>query len=41
VLSHHAVHDEASWTFLARLFERTRNLAGVRWCSAGALFAAA
>ncbi len=41
VLSHHAVHDEASWVFLARLFERTRGLAAVRWRSAGALFAAA
>ncbi len=41
VLSHHAVHDEPSWTFLARLFEFTRDLAAVRWRSAGALFAAA
>ncbi len=41
VLSHHAVHDEACWTFLARLFERTRGLAAARWRSAGALFAAA
>ena len=41
VLSHHAVHDEASWTFLARFFEFTRVLTGVRWRSASALFAAA
>jgi len=41
VLSHHAVHDEASWTFLARLFERTQSLAAVRWRNAGTLFAAA
>ncbi len=41
VLSHHAVHDEASWTFLARLFECTRGLAAARWRHADALFAAA
>ncbi len=41
VLSHHAVHDEACWSFLARLFERTCGLAAVRWRSADGLFAAA
>jgi hypothetical protein len=30
-LTHHADHDEALWTFLARLFEETRDRAGVRW----------
>ena len=38
-LTHHAVHDEAAWTFMGRLFERTRALEGVRWHSAGQLFA--
>jgi hypothetical protein len=30
-LTHHAVHDESLWSFLARLFEKTRDRAGVRW----------
>jgi hypothetical protein len=30
-LTHHAVHDEAAWAFLERLFESTRGLAGVAW----------
>jgi hypothetical protein len=30
-LTHHAVHDEALWSFLARLFEETSGRAGVRW----------
>ena len=30
-LTHHAVHDEATWTFLERLFESTRGLPGVVW----------
>ena len=30
-LTHHERHDEAAWTFLARLFERTLQHAGVRW----------
>lgn len=37
VLTHHAAHDEASWTFLERLFERTR-AGGARWSEASALF---
>jgi hypothetical protein len=30
-LTHHAVHDEALWSFLAQLFDETRNRPGVRW----------
>jgi hypothetical protein len=37
-LTHHAVHDEAAWNFLRRLFETTRAIAGVEWRSAGELF---
>ena len=37
VLTHHAVHDEATWTFLARLAERTRRHGAV-WHDAAALF---
>lgn len=37
-LSHHLVHDEACWTFLARLLERTGARSGVVWRSADALF---
>ena len=37
-LTHHAVHDDAAWTFLERLFETTRKLPGVRWRSAPELF---
>jgi hypothetical protein len=37
-LSHHAVHDEAAWAFLERVFEATRLAPGVRWCSAQELF---
>lgn len=37
-LSHHAVHDEPAWSFLALLFERTQARAGVAWRSAGELF---
>lgn len=33
-LTHHAVHDDAAWTFLARLFA----LRGPRWVSAAELF---
>ena len=39
VLTHHAVHDEAAWTFLARLYERTRRH-GARWAEARSLFPA-
>jgi len=37
-LTHHACHDEAAWTFLARLFEVLRAQEGVRWARAGDLF---
>jgi len=30
-LTHHAVHDEAAWAFLERLFESTRELPAVAW----------
>jgi len=38
-LTHHAVHDEAAWRFLERLFEVTIRAGGVRWRRAGELFA--
>ena len=37
-LTHHACHDEAAWQFLARLFEVSRRLPGVRWVAARELF---
>lgn len=37
-LSHHAVHDEAAWTFLERLFETAREAPGLRWRGAQELF---
>ena len=37
-LSHHAVHDEAAWSFLERLFEMTGAAPGQRWRSARELF---
>jgi hypothetical protein len=37
-LSHHAVHDEASWAFLEQLFETLRAAPGLRWCGAQELF---
>ena len=37
-LTHHAVHDEAAWMFLERLFETTRKMPGVRWRGAHELF---
>ena len=37
-LTHHAVHDEALWSFLARLFEQTRDRPGVRWLSPAEVF---
>lgn len=37
-LTHHAVHDEAAWSFLAMLLERTRRTDGVRWRAATDLF---
>ena len=37
-LTHHAVHDEAAWGFLQRLFETTRAIPGVAWRRAEELF---
>lgn len=37
-LTHHAVHDEAAWTFLARLFELTRGRSGIEWRRARQFF---
>jgi hypothetical protein len=37
-LSHHAVHDEAAWAFLERLFETLRAAPGRRWLRAQELF---
>ncbi|HUK05300.1 MAG TPA: hypothetical protein VLV90_09505 [Burkholderiales bacterium] len=37
-LSHHAVHDDAAWRFLERLFETLRAVPGVRWLGAQELF---
>jgi len=37
-LTHHACHDEAAWSFLARLFEAARDGRGVRWRRAAELF---
>ena len=31
LLTHHAAHEEASWTFIARFLERTRRHRAVRW----------
>ena len=37
-LSHHAVHDEAAWSFLERLFETIRAVPYARWRRASELF---
>lgn len=37
-LTHHAVHDEAAWAFLERLFESTRSLPAVAWRRPAELF---
>jgi hypothetical protein len=37
-LSHHAVHDEAAWEFLERLFETLRAAPGLRWVGVQELF---
>jgi len=39
-LSHHLVHDPATWEFLEQLFAATQGRAGVRWRHAVELFAA-
>ena len=35
LLTHHAVHEEATWSFLARFIERTRRHPAVRWLAPG------
>ena len=35
LLTHHTVHEEATWTFLARLMERTRRHPAARWLAPG------
>lgn len=37
-LTHHAVHDAATWQFLEHLFDFSRRLEGVRWIASGAYF---
>lgn len=37
-LTHHAVHDPATWDFLARLFDTTRAMSGVSWRRGEAIF---
>lgn len=39
-LTHHACHDEALWSFLARLFKETSDRAGVRWLRPADVFLA-
>lgn len=36
-LTHHELHDDAAWNFLAYLFDRTRRL-GARWVDAASIF---
>lgn len=38
-LTHHAVQQEASWTFLTRLFQATKELPGLRWLEPVEVFA--
>ena len=35
VLTHHAVHDDATWTFIARFLERTADHPAARWLAPG------
>ena len=35
LLTHHAVHGETTWTFVARLIERTRSHPATRWLAPG------
>jgi hypothetical protein len=39
ILTHHLVHDEASWTFLEALFEHTTRNGIGRWETIGGLLA--
>lgn len=41
LLTHHAVHDESIWSFVAEFLTRTRKHPGARWMSARALFGVA
>jgi len=38
LLSHHLVHDEASWTFIAQLLDLTSSHGAVKWLSAPRAF---
>jgi hypothetical protein len=38
LLTHHAIHDSATWAFLERLFDVTAEQGGVVWQPAEALF---
>jgi hypothetical protein len=38
LLTHHAVHDAAAWSFLEQLLETARTLPGLRWRAAQELF---
>ena len=38
ILTHHLVHDEASWNFLTELVYRLGRQAGVRWLAGTAIF---
>ena len=38
LLTHHAVHEESTWTFLARFIERTRDHPAVRWLAPREVF---
>lgn len=40
-LTHHAIHDEAAWRFLAVLFDFVRDFGGVQWMHPAELFACA
>ena len=35
LLTHHAVHEESTWTFVARFIERTRQHPAARWLAPG------
>ena len=35
LLTHHAVHEEPTWTFIARLIEQTRHHPAARWLAPG------
>lgn len=37
ILTHHLVHDEAAWHFLAKLFAFAAGRADIKWCQAASL----